>query len=122
MDEAAYLAVRGFHLCRERRYRCFLLGLAAGSYFFGCLEDQRGNPLIFFGIIELSVGLYAVLFPFIVKAITPLYLALYDYDFSRLTIFFLRFLLTFVVLIVPTVLMGGTLPVVGKFFSGSFDR
>ncbi|MFQ5674409.1 MAG: fused MFS/spermidine synthase, partial [bacterium] len=100
----------------------FLLGLAAGSYFFGRLADQRGSPLVFFGMIELSVGLYAVLFPLVMKAIEPVYLALYDYNLSRLTIFFLRFVLTFVLLIVPTVFMGGTLPVMGKLFSGSFDR
>lgn len=100
----------------------FLLGLAAGSYLFGRVADRTDKPLVIFGLIELLVGSYALVFPLITQIIGHLYLALYDYHFSRPLIFFLRFTLTFVLLIVPTLLMGGTLPVAGRLFSRSFNR
>lgn len=101
----------------------FLLGLAAGSYLFGRAADRAGSsPLIIFGIIELSVAGYALTFPLIARMIQHLHTALYDNDFSLLEIFFLRFMLTFILLIPPTLLMGGTLPVAGKLCSRLFNR
>ncbi|MFQ5630727.1 MAG: fused MFS/spermidine synthase, partial [bacterium] len=100
----------------------FLLGLAAGSYLFGRLADRTSNPLIIFGIIELAVAGYALIFPLIAKLIQYFYIALHDSDYSRPQVFFLRFMLTMVLLLPPTLLMGGTLPVAAKLCSERFNR
>jgi spermidine synthase len=100
----------------------FLLGLAAGSYLFGRIADRAGNPLVIFGIIELSIAGYALVFPFIATMMEALYVSLYDIDYSRPAIFSLRFSLTLLLLIVPTLLMGGTLPVAARLRSSQFNR
>ncbi|MCG8605594.1 fused MFS/spermidine synthase, partial [bacterium] len=100
----------------------FLLGLGIGSYLFGRLVDRVGKPFPIFGIIELTVAGYALVFPLVSKAIAYLYLAMYNDAFSRAEIFLIRFMLTVLLLAVPSILMGGTLPVAGKLFSRSLSQ
>ena len=95
----------------------FMGGLALGSWWFGRLVDRRGNGLRIYAWLEAGIGLFALVFPFILVHLDGLYTVLYrglggnDYVFALV-----RFLLCFLVLLVPTTLMGGTLPVLGKFF------
>jgi spermidine synthase len=94
----------------------FMAGLALGSYLFGKYIDKKKNPLNTYILLELGIGLYAILFPFIIKKAYLLYVFLSKHlEFS----FFMHnsgmLLLGFIILLVPTTLMGATLPVLARF-------
>ena len=94
----------------------FMAGLALGSYFFGRYIDRRGNPLVMYGVLELGIGLFALAFPFILEALNPLYRGLYPASGGAaggLTL--ARFLISFVIVLIPTTMMGGTLPVLSRY-------
>lgn len=97
----------------------FFTGLAIGSYLFGKLVDQRRytlNPLFLYGLLELGIGLYAAGTPWIFKGIEAIQIAIWrnlDPSFGYFSLWTLA--LSVIGLIVPTVLMGGTLPVISQW-------
>jgi spermidine synthase len=90
----------------------FMGGLALGSYLFGRYVDRQRNPLRIYAVLELCIGLAAVIVPPLLFASAPLlqwvYAATGD---SGAVVLLARAVLTFAVLLVPTTMMGGTLPV-----------
>ena len=95
----------------------FMGGLALGSLFFGRLVDKSRSPLRLFVALELGIGLFALLFPLTFKALIHSYT--YVIEISGLAgkgEQFIKFSFSFLYLLIPTTLMGGTLPVVFKFF------
>jgi len=98
----------------------FMGGLAAGSYFFGRTIDRRPRPLVkLYALLEAGIGLYALIFPLLLGAVTPLYVGLYGLLEGNLSVLNLaRFAVCFALISVPTFLMGGTLPVLIKRFAG----
>lgn len=95
----------------------FMGGLALGSYIAGRLIDRRGHPLRIYGILEGLIGLYCIAIPGIIAATQPLYRVLYqNVQTSFLLFSLLRFLICGGILLVPTTLMGATLPVLSKHF------
>ena len=93
----------------------FMAGLAIGSYVAGVAGDRVRNPLRWFGATEILIGATAVATPRLLEALQHLYVRLYPSlpdGLAALTI--ARLLIAFTVLIVPTVLMGATLPLVLK--------
>jgi len=98
----------------------FMAGLALGSYLFGRVIDRKGNPVALYGILEIGIGLYALLVPHLFEALVPLYKGLWaSYQPEFFTFSLLRFVCVLGVLIVPTTLMGGTLPILSKFVTTS---
>ncbi len=94
----------------------FMAGLALGSYIFGKYIDRRGNPVRTYGLLEFGIGLFALAFPFLLHLLSGAYGWLYSTlrdEFYLLTA--ARVLLSFAILLIPTTLMGGTLPVLSKF-------
>ncbi len=94
----------------------FFAGLAIGSYVAGRLVDRtRMHPLAIYGMMEGVVGAYALLLPLFLRAVEASYPMVYGSvgeNFSLFTLF--RFVVCFALLVVPTTLMGATLPVVSK--------
>ena len=101
----------------------FMGGLALGSFVFGRLADRFKKPLRLYAYLEFGIGLFALAFPFILSGITALYVSIQQ---QIATTFYLsslmKFGLCFLVLIVPSFLMGGTLPVMGKFFVRKLEK
>ena len=94
----------------------FMGGLALGSFLFGRMIDRRGAPLRVYGLLELGIGLYALIVPLLFSALIPIYKAIWVSFAPDFFVFsLLRFGFVLVVLILPTTLMGGTLPVLSKF-------
>jgi len=95
----------------------FMAGLALGSLIFGQLVDKRKNPLKIFYMLELGIGLFAVLFPVLFNGLTNLYSIISrNIYMSPYATQLVRFILAFLFLLIPTTLMGGTLPVIIRFF------
>jgi len=94
----------------------FMAGLALGSFYFGRFIDKRGNPLKIYAYLEISIGVYVIMFPFLISLLDRIYVIAYQaYPTSFLVTNIVKFLLSFIILIIPTTLMGGTLPVLSKF-------
>jgi spermidine synthase len=90
----------------------FMAGLAVGSYFFGRFVDRYRNPLRLYALLELGVGITAIVLFFLFGQLIPLYHAIYtSVGGARITLTFIQALILFGCLLVPTSLMGGTLPV-----------
>lgn len=97
-------------------------GLALGGYLGGELADRRGG-LRTYGIIELTLGLVALMVPGLLEALTGLYRALYPFLEDRLSLLIpARFLLSFAVLVVPATLIGMALPVLVRALTSRYDE
>jgi spermidine synthase len=95
----------------------FMGGLAIGSLLFGRLVDKIKSPLRLFMLLEFGIGLFALLFPFTFKGLINLYTTLIqNFGLSEYSGQIVKFIFSFIFLLIPTTLMGGTLPVIFKFF------
>ncbi len=96
----------------------FFLGLAIGAYLFGRVGQQSSRPLILFAYIEIGLGLLALISPYAFDFADFLYGIAYrvlsDAPFLRFTT---RLFLVALVVLPPTVLMGGTLPLFCRQYS-----
>jgi len=94
----------------------FMGGLALGSYVFGRFVDTRKRPLRLYGLLELGVGLFALLMPFLLSGLDNIYIFLFrQFGASLPLINIIRFVLSFTILLLPATLMGGTLPIISRF-------
>src|SRR2546422_3138336 len=101
----------------------FMAGLALGSWKLGKKADRTNNPLRMYGLLEIGIGLSAALVPLIFRALDTVYWAVVP-SVSSVPggALFVRFATSFAVLLTPTFLMGGTLPVLARFFTGDVDE
>ena len=102
----------------------FMAGLAFGSRYGGKWIDRKGDPLLTYGFLEGGVGLYCLAVPWLTSLIPIILGPFYDrYYTSNLFLFgFLRFLLSAGILIIPTALMGASLPVLARYYASDKSR
>ena len=101
----------------------FMAGLALGSWILGKVADRTPRPLRMYGILEIGIGLTAALAPFLFRSLQSIYWSMAP----TLTAVpgadsFVRFFTSFLVLLAPTFLMGGTLPMLTRFFTQSIEE
>src|SRR5882762_2791361 len=96
----------------------FMAGLALGSWKLGQKADRTDNPLRMYGLLEIGIGLSAALVPLVFRTLDTFYWAIAP-SVSSVSggAGFIRFGTSFIVLLTPTFLMGGTLPVLIRFFT-----
>lgn len=93
----------------------FMGGLALGSLLIRKKADAIGNKLFVYGIIELSVALFAFSVPLFLKVIDLFYIFIFQsYAPTPAVMLLLQVILSSIVLAVPTVLMGSTLPLLAS--------
>jgi spermidine synthase len=94
----------------------FMGGLALGNKFFGRFADRTRRPLVVYGCIELAIGIYAIFFAFLYKLANDIFIPagsrLLDHAGWLLC---LNGLLSVLLLLGPTILMGGTLPILAAW-------
>ena len=93
----------------------FMAGLALGSWVLGRYIDRCKHPLRIFAALEAGIGLFALFFPSISTNLGNAYGGLVGLQGNFYLFSLARFGLCFALLLIPTALMGGTLPVVAKF-------
>lgn len=97
----------------------YMGGMALGAWLGGLLADRVRNPLKWYALFEAAIGVYALATPALFKLIAHIYVALATDvrpDAPVLTLW--RVLLGVIVLGIPTILMGTTLPLMFKFLRG----
>jgi spermidine synthase len=112
------LVFGGSHLAVTTVLTVFMTGLALGSYVIGTRIDRHRQLLRLFGCLELGIGISAIFFAGLMKIYPPVYIKLAQIaPESLLYLSFVRIAFAVAALIVPTTLMGGTLPVLTAFTS-----
>ncbi|TNE50529.1 MAG: hypothetical protein EP343_07530 [Deltaproteobacteria bacterium] len=99
----------------------YMGGLALGSYLAGKIVARIRRPLVWYGVLELSIAGYALLFPLILEFLPTMYLWLPQTGSFYLTAL-LRFFLCLILLLVPTACMGATLPVLSLYLARSREQ
>ncbi|MBI5642663.1 MAG: fused MFS/spermidine synthase [Deltaproteobacteria bacterium] len=104
----------------------FMAGLALGSLIFGRIVDKYPSPLKVYAAIEVLLGIYCVLSPGVFYLVKAVYVnfgggaggaAAHSANFE-----ISQFILSFLALIIPTTLMGGTLPALVKYLTANSGR
>jgi spermidine synthase len=96
----------------------FMGGLALGSYLIGRYADRETNLLRVYAFLELGIALTAILLPLNLRLIEKIHLILHHFtpDHQLLGNLF-HVLLSALFLLPPTALMGGTFPLMCRFFA-----
>jgi spermidine synthase len=101
----------------------FMAGLALGSFYLGRIADRETHPLRIYAFLEAGIGVFAIIFPLLLSFLNAIYILTYrglNAEFYSLSL--IRFVLSFLVLLIPSTLMGGTLPILSKFFIDRLER
>ena len=96
----------------------FMFGLFIGSYLIRRYILKNINTLVWYGVIEIFVGLFAALLVIAFPAIENIYQIIYkilgQYEvIHKLT----NLVVTFTIISIPTIAMGATLPLVIQFYN-----
>jgi len=101
----------------------FMAGLGLGAHLAGRIADRARNPLLLYGVAEVGIGVFALLTPALLSASGWLYLELYRaFQGTPGLAVASRAIAAAIVLIVPTTLMGATLPFVARFYIRRMDH
>ena len=96
----------------------YMGGLGLGAYALGRRADRHRNPAALYGMLEIAIGVFGLASPWVLRGIGAAYLALARGVAPGLWVGTgIKFVFAFVVLLVPTFLMGGTLPVLTRAFA-----
>jgi len=99
----------------------FLGGISAGYFCFGRWSRyKRWNLFLTYGIVEISLGLWAFFFPYLFRLALPATAQLYHLlGVNNLAI---DFVMSLLLIGFPTFLMGGTLPLLTQALSPDFKN
>ncbi len=105
----------------------FFLGLATGGWFWGKVTSQIRRPLSVYALMELAIAATALLWPLGVQLYQNHYASLVSLlPESRPLMTFLKLLFSMSLLLIPTMFMGGTFPMlvhyVGQVRQGPAKR
>ncbi len=96
----------------------FMLGLGLGSWLLGKVADRLGEDGLArcYVLLEVAIGSYALLLPWILQLQENLYISLCRVaEAGAFASTHVRLALAFLVFLVPTCLMGATLPVLSRY-------
>ena len=105
----------------------YMFGLSLGAYLAGKYIHKITKPLLVYGLLEGGIAVAAVLVPFLLKLFDQLNIIFLGGQptppeasgFGQLLFYFIS---TLVVLVIPTALMGATLPLLSKFVVKNTDQ
>jgi spermidine synthase len=91
----------------------FMGGLALGSRVFGRISDRVANPLRLYALLEIGTGIFCLAVPDLLAAARGIYLEWAPRLPANVPVLTLaRFAVALPVLLIPTTMMGGTIPAV----------
>src|SRR6266576_1623322 len=100
----------------------FMGGLGAGSAILGKRADAHPRPLVFYGNLELLIALSAAASQLLLWLVAKIYFATGGSVTLGVTVAtIVRLILAAIVLAVPTLLMGGTLPAAARAVESNDD-
>jgi spermidine synthase len=110
------LVFGGSHLAVTAVLSTFMAGLAIGSYVVGRRVDRIDRPLRLYALLELGIAGSALISAALLKLYPAIYVALAQgRDEATLYLTVVRIAFSVAAIIVPTMMMGATLPVLSRF-------
>lgn len=103
----------------------FMGGLAIGASLWGRRADVTRSPLLLYGRLELFIGLYCILYPVLLALLKSTFISLVhslDLPSDGTSVLVLKLIISILTLLFPTILMGGTLPVLVRFITSSVEE
>jgi spermidine synthase len=104
----------------------FMGGLGLGSYLAGRIVDRFRQPLALvklYGLLELLIAVYALLIPLLPSAFQPFQTLLYNGLYDRFLLYHLAtFMISAVILGLPVICMGATLPILCRFYVANLTQ
>lgn len=98
----------------------FFGGLAVGNYAFGRTARRVTQPLRVYGLLEIGIGLFAAATPWLFRLTDAAYA--WNSEAFHIPAALVSTLLVGLIILPPTVLMGGTLPLVVRATLSADDR
>lgn len=96
----------------------FMAGLSLGGWLGSRLTSKIKRLDRAFGLCELGIGLVGIVSIPAINALTPLYISsFYTFHLSFNAFSFVQFIIVFMIMGIPTTLMGFTFPVIIKLFT-----
>ena len=95
----------------------FMAGIALGSYIFGNVSEKKQNVVKIYAFLELFIGLSSLVVFLILNNTTFLH-EIYYYFYNNASFYALsivRLALAILLLLLPSTLIGGTIPLVSKY-------
>src|SRR2546422_6299218 len=100
----------------------YMGGLGLGAWLLGSRGDRHPRPAALYGWLEIAIGCFGLASPFVFELVSRVYVAVGGaLRLEGAASMLLRFGLAGLALLVPTTLMGGTLPVLTRAFAAG-DR
>ena len=100
----------------------YMGGLGLGAWGFGRIADRSARPAVLYGRLEIAIGVFGLISPLVLTFAHWIYIgAAGAMALQGGASIALRFGLAALVLLIPTTLMGGTLPVLTRALMGD-DR
>ena len=100
----------------------FMGGLGVGSALLGKRADKHPHPLALYGILEIGIAVSAALTPLLLMGVRAGYFAIGgSASLGAVPATLIRLLFSTLVLAIPTVLMGGTLPAMARAVESNDD-
>jgi spermidine synthase len=101
----------------------FMGGLAIGSYWVGRRADRLADRRRVYALLEIAIGVYALLVPGVLHAVEPLYGWLWrQFHLSFAVFSIIRFLVAGTVILGPTIMMGATFPILADYLANLRGR
>ena len=96
----------------------FMSGLALGAWLISLGGDRFRRPLIAYGIVEVAVGIFALAVPSILAAFQLEYGVVYNAYIDTMPSVYhgFRVIVATSAILLPTLLMGATLPLLVRYF------
>ena len=95
----------------------FMGGLALGSWLISKKIHKIGNLPKTYALMELGIGLYGVLLISIFNLLPKAYRIIYELSGNFYLFEFVQFLIIFLIILIPTTLMGATFPIIAAFYT-----
>ena len=92
----------------------FMAGLGVGSQLMGPLADRLRRPMLTYAALEALIAASALAIPFTIRRLERLQAGFFPIESASVARDLVQFLAIFAVLLIPTMLMGATLPVLSK--------
>ena len=103
----------------------FMGGLAIGSAVWGRKADKISRPLLLYGWLEFGIGGYCLLYPLLIRTVREIFIqsvTIIALQSDSAAVLGLKLIVSLLTVLPPTILMGGTLPVLVKTVSDTVEE
>lgn len=100
----------------------FILGLGLGSWIMGKYTDRMMNTLQYFAVTQVLIGIYGIFLLLVFPHLPDFYSNLYHVTPNYEVFLTLQVMFSILLLIIPTTLMGSTLPLLLKAYTNNIGK